>query len=167
MCENMIAWDERIPEIANLLNPPFCSLIIYTAILEYQVKAKCGMPFPLIYLILPIILHKNTRDKIGSETNMIIWLQNNPELLVGFADRSRNLVCFTNEAIEFLLFQNICVLCGGNISISKKISKFKISTYIYSDQEIEDCIQKGKRIGRWFYYVRAVESIYAAWGVKP
>ena len=104
----MIPWSKRTPEIANLLNPSFCAILLYSATFEYQKKAKNNsMPFPLLYLVLPIILHKSTRNRVNSRTNMVVWLQRNPDVLVGFADRTKNLIGFTNEAIEFLLFQGL------------------------------------------------------------
>ena len=105
----MVQWDKRTPEIANLLNPSFCAIILYAAIAEYQKKAKDGIPFPLIYLILPVVLHKSTRYRITSKTNMIVWLQRNPDVLVGFPERAKSMVPYTNEAIEFLLFQETCM----------------------------------------------------------
>lgn len=163
----MIQWINRTPEIAYLLNPPFCSLIIYSTIFEYQKKTKDGLPFPLVYLILPIILHKDTRNRISSRTNMVVWLQHNPDVLVGFSDRAKSLLNFTGEAIEFLLFQNNCIVDNGRISISKTVSKSKIDQYVATDQEIMACIQKTTHLGQWFYNMRATENIYTAWGVKP
>lgn len=101
----MIPWSKRTPEIANLLNPSFCAILLYSAIFEYQKKAKNNMPFSLLYLVMPIVLHKNTRNRVNSRENMVVWLQRNPDVLIGFADRAKSLIGFTNEAIEFLLFK--------------------------------------------------------------
>lgn len=163
----MIQWSKRTPEIANLLNPSFCAILLYSATFEYQKKAKSGMPFPLLYLVLPIILHKNTRSRVNSRTNMVVWLQRNPDVLVGFADRAKSLIGFTNEAIEFLLFQGNCEIINGGLSIIKTVSKSKIVQYAANDQEIAECIQKAEHVGRWFYNMHAVENTYTAWGVKP
>lgn len=164
----MIPWSKRTPEIANLLNPSFCAILLYSATFEYQKKAKNNsMPFPLLYLVLPIILHKSTRNRVNSRTNMVIWLQRNPDVLVGFADRTKNLIGFTNEAIEFLLFQGNCEIINGGLSIIKTVSKSKIVQYAANDQEISECIQKAENVGRWFCNMHAVENTYTAWGVKP
>jgi hypothetical protein len=75
-------WNTRIPEIAYLLNPAFCAAIIYIAIFEYQKKSTGAFPFTLSYLLLPIILHKNTRERVSSRTNMATWLQRNSDSLL-------------------------------------------------------------------------------------
>jgi len=163
----MIQWDKRSPEVANLLNPAFCAIILYATIAEYQKKAKVGIPFPILYLILPIVLHQSTRNRINSKTNMVVWLQRNPDALVGFPDRARSLVIFTNEAIEYLLSQQIVAITDGRLVIQKALSKAKMDKLAATDSEISDCIQKAAHTGRWFYNARTEENIYAAWGVRP
>lgn len=54
----MKAWNERTHEIAYLLNPAFCGRILYSSIKAYNEKTRKSFPFPLIYLILPLVLHK-------------------------------------------------------------------------------------------------------------
>lgn len=163
----MNKWEDRTSEVAYLLNPAFCSLIIYNVIIEYQKKSGNNFPFSLLYLILPLILHKNTRSRISSRTNMVVWLQKNPDVLVDFSMRARNLVVFTNEALEFLLHQKIMKIVNAKLSIVKKISKIKLDDFENLDQEISECLKKSKDIGRWFSKMISEENIYAAWGVKP
>lgn len=163
----MVQWNKRSPEIANLLNPAFCAVILYVTVAEYQKKAKSGMPFPLLYLLLPIVLHQGTRSRINSKTNMVVWLQRNPDALVGFPERARSLVAFTNEAIEYLLLQQTVHVDSGGLVIQKVLSKAKMDKLAADDLEISDCIQKAAHVGRWFYNMRAEENIYAAWGVRP
>jgi hypothetical protein len=163
----MIQWNKRPSEIANLLNPAFCAVILYATIAEYQKKSKIGMPFTLLYLILPIVLHQGTRKKINSKTNMVVWLQRNPDALVGFPDRARSLVMFTNEAIEYLLFQQNVNISDGNLEIIRTLSKSKLDGLAKTDSEIAECIKKAAHVGRWFNTMRAEESIYIAWGVRP
>lgn len=163
----MIQWNKRSPEVANLLNPAFCAVIIYTAIFEYQEKSKSGLPFPLAYLLLPIVLHQETRKKIDSKTNMVVWLQRNPDSLIGFPERTQSLVNFTNEAIEYLLSKNSINITKSTITVNVPLSKEKIKRYASIDSEIADCINKAKHVSRWFYKMYSVANSYAVWGVKP
>ena len=165
----MAQWNKRTPEISNLLNPPFCAVILYSAAAEYQKKAKSGTPFPLLYLILPIVLHKGTRSKVNYRSNMIVWLQRNPDVLIGFPERARSLITFANEALEFILHQQVASISDGKFIVDKPISKSRMDRFdiATADSEITDCIQKGIHVGRWFFNMRSDESIYAAWGVRP
>lgn len=161
----MDIWKKRVPEIAYLFNPAFCSLVIYHVILEYQRKAKREFPFTLVYLILPIVLHKSTRERINSRTNMVVWIQRYPDVLIGFPSRAKSLVPFANEAVEFLLQQNILEIEHSELSVVKTLSKAKINAI--TDQEILECYKKAEHVGRWFAQMGAEENIYAVWGVKP
>ncbi len=161
----METWNKRAPEIANLLNPAFCSSVMYQVIKEYQKKAKREFPFVLIYLIFPIILHKPTRERITSITNMVVWIQKYPDVLVGFPNRARSLVPFANESIIFMLQHNILKYKNGGLVISTKLSERKIDAI--ADQDIHECYTQAKNVGRWFAKMGAEENIYAAWGVKP
>ena len=71
----MQEWKMRTREIAYLLNPAFCGRILYTTIRAYNEKSHRAFPFPLVYLVLPLVLHKETRAIISSRTHLHIWAQ--------------------------------------------------------------------------------------------
>jgi len=88
----MKRWTERPAEVVNLLNPAFCGRLLYDTIRTYNDTANRGFPFPLIYLVLPLLLHKATRQSINSRTQFIVWKQSNEHHLIGFAERAKQLV---------------------------------------------------------------------------
>src|ERR1039457_6981771 len=59
----MRIWNDRPPEIAHLFNPAFCALLIREGVLGFVEVSPGGMPYPLVFLLLPIVLHKATRDR--------------------------------------------------------------------------------------------------------
>lgn len=159
-------WENRATEIAYLLNPAFCGRIIYYAIKTYQQETKRPMPFPLVYLILPMVLHKKTRERIKSITQMQIWIQRNPEMLIGFADRAQSMVPITNEAVEFLMQSGIVTLTNNaELEIAQLFKA--LSTTKYTNDEIKDCISKSSSVAKWFAKAGTVETIYVSWGVRP
>ncbi|MEG0835734.1 MAG: three component ABC system middle component [Christensenellaceae bacterium] len=161
----MRQWNNRSPEVAYLLNPAFCARVIYGVIFSYQKESQRKFPLVLAYLVLPIILHKYTRERISSRTYMQVWLQRNPEVLIGFARRAKSLTIITNEAIEFLLQSQIIAFDAADIEITKplRLSKQKC----IDDPEILECFAKAEPIGKWFARAGAVENIYVGWGVRP
>ena len=163
----MIAWQDRAPEVSNLLNPAFCATVLYSAAKEYEKKNPAGMPYTLIYLVLPIVLHKKTRERINSVSNMIAWLYNNSDALIGYSTRAKNLVPITNEAVEFLFAQSTINIIDNRILIATKISGKKLNEYKQSDTEIRECLNKAEHVARWFTKMNSEENIYSAWGVKP
>lgn len=162
----MKRWENRPHEVAYLLNPAFCGRLLYYAIKEYQKSINHAFPYMLVYLILPIILHKETRELINIRTKMHVWLQKNPEVLVGFPLRAKGLLKITNESVEFLIGCSIISISdNAEISIEKLIPTSKEKIYV--DDEVLDCINKSKNIGRWFARSGSIEAIYSMWGVKP
>ena len=163
----MKEWSARSSEVKYLLNPAFCGRIIYASIVEYEKACSYAMPFPLIYLILPIILHKYTRERIilGSEMDLIRWVQSNNDILISFPTRARGLVETTDEAVGFLL-------CAGLIEITedgcmKSVKGRHISNTEYTDKEIRDCLSKAKCVSSWFANFSSIDNIFSCLGVRP
>ena len=142
----MNSWNMRTHEVAFLLNPAFCGRVLYSTIKTYNDKTCRAFPFPLIYLILPLVLHKETRININSRTQLQLWIQRYPQLLIDFPQRARELVPITNESVEFLL----------------QTGKIK-----FVDDEISECLKKGEHIAKWFATAGKVETIYIELGVRP
>lgn len=162
----MKKWNERSPEVAHLLNPAFCGRLLYAAIQSYETTANRSFPFPLIYLVLPLVLHKGTREKINSQTKFLIWTQNNSELLISMAKRARNLIQITNEAIEFLLQTGrLAITQNGELEVKK--DQRPLSSTKFADNEVKECIKKSAHIGRWFARTGRIETIYISLGVRP
>jgi len=161
----MKSWFERSPEVSYLLNPAFCAQILYGAIMAYKKECKRDFPFLLSYLVLPIILHKDTRQRIKIVTHMQVWLQRNPELLIGYAKRAKSLVPITSEAIEFLLQNGIASFNGDSIIIICPLKTSKLKSI--SDEEMKECFLKSEAAGKWFARNGTVENIYQSWGVRP
>ncbi|SET61778.1 hypothetical protein SAMN05660297_02945 [Natronincola peptidivorans] len=162
----MREWNNRSKEVAYLLNPAFCGRIIYSTIKTYGDITHRAFSFPLIYLILPLVLHKSTRELINSRTQMLVWLQRYPEALIDFPKRAKELVLITNEAVELLLQSGLVQLTNnGELEIVhtiKALSKTK-----YTNDEVKDCINKSEHIAKWFAATGKAETIFISMGVKP
>ncbi len=163
----MEQWSKRSIEVASLLNPAFCASLVYLAIKEYSKKVSSGMPFSLMYLILPILLHKTTREDINSKTNMVKWLQNRPELLIGFSKRVNSLIDCTNETIEFLLSHEVAKIVDAKFQIINNLSPNLMRVNAEKNKEMKDCYLKAEHLGRWFTNMKSQENIYIAWGIRP
>lgn len=72
------SWNKRTREVAYLFNPAFCGRMLYSAIKVYGIKTKRAFPFPLVYLVLLLVLHKETRANINSRTQLHLFLTTKP-----------------------------------------------------------------------------------------
>jgi hypothetical protein len=124
-------------------------------------------PYPLVFLVLPIVLHKWTREAISPNTReqMHVWLQAHQSMRVGFAERAKQMVPYTKEALNFLFQVN--ALATNN---SAELGLVRGQQRRISEQdsgEISDCYRKAEIIGRWFARAGSTANIYTMWGVKP
>lgn len=163
----MQSWDKRPVEIANLFNPAFCALLLRESIIGYEKVQRDSLPYPLAFLILPIVLHKYTRDSLprSIRSKLHIWLRNNPEAKVQFSARSSQMVPYTKESIMFGLQMGIFVMDDvGNLKqIKRSLKNIKWD----KDSETAYCINKARFVGRWFASAGDVLTIFHMWGIQP
>lgn len=162
----MKEWNQRPEEVQYLFNPAFCGRILYAMIAEYQKKANRALPFPLVYLILPLVLPRQIRETITSRTQLMNWVQNNQALVYNFGQRANDLVEITNEALEMMMQTGFLQLTDiGEIernNTSKALSQTK-----FTDPEINECLNKAEHVARWFATAGKPETIFYCLGVRP
>jgi hypothetical protein len=161
----MLPWSER-PIEANLFNPAFCALVLRHAIDPYQKTTRQGMDYSMVFVVLPVVLHKATREMIPGiiTTRMHVWAQRHHEVRIGFADRMQNMVPITKEAILFgvqhgaLRFDEQGALILGSGSLHEYDGG--------PDSDVASCLKKATFVGRWFADAGTTATLLAAWGVK-
>ncbi len=146
-----------------LLNPAFCGELLHAAAREF---GEPGLPFPLSFLVLPVVLHKHTRERLPKAVTSSIpmWLQRNPEVKIGFDQRVANTAAITREAVAFLLAHaRLTVEDGG---VLRAVGVVKHDQDPGSD-EIKDCITKARFLGRWLRRAGTPATVYALFGIRP
>jgi hypothetical protein len=162
---NLPKWEDRPSIIGNLLNPAFCSEIIRAASKTYSTESKRPMPYALIFLILPFILHKPTRDCYpkSARTHFYAWLESNSYVKINIDERIKSLVPFTKEAIMFLVSRQLIEIDEtGGVLTSKFIEK-----RVFEEDDLKDIILKSRLLGKLLARSGSVISTYAILGIKP
>jgi hypothetical protein len=166
----MQPWTTRVVEEANLFNPAFCSALLRRTVDEFQKKRQQPLPFALTFLILPIVLHRNTRLALpgSTVTSLVSWVQENREYLVQFALRVERLDGITREALLFgAQHQTLAITAEGALAGgARRQSITEKGTGLFTD-EARDCVDRAGFLGRWFAVAGTTATIYAAWGVTP
>lgn len=162
----MKTWGERPLEVANLFNPAFCALLIREGVLGYRTESGELMPFPLVPLLLPIVLHKRTRALLPKTiaTKMHPWIQENQEVRIGFADRCAAMLPNSREAVIFGTTHNLLTFEHSRIGAPRRVLA---SLPWPENSEPEACIEESRFVGRWFTSAGPVTTIFAMWGVRP
>lgn len=163
----MLPWEKRPVEIANLLNASFCSILLKDSIAGFNQENTQGMPYALSFIILPLVLHKPTRECLPRiiTTQFHAWLERNQEVRIGFAGRARQLVPYTKEAIVFGMEAGIITIAGnGRLALGKKSL---INNSWNSETEAANCRKKALFVGRWLARGGKVSTIFILWGICP
>jgi hypothetical protein len=162
----MKPWNERPFEVRNLFNPAFCGVILFRALHGFEEENPAGMPFSLSLLVLPLCLHKDTRLVLSEHSRgyFLKAVEKNPRILVGFAERSRNLLPFTLEAFGILMERNCFITAedGRLRTVDKRVRK----TISGTDESIA-CQRVARFVGREFARIGDRGTVYTSLGVRP
>lgn len=163
----MRPWGDRPPEIAHLFNPAFCALLIREGVLGFMETRPDGMPYPIVFLLLPIVLHKATRESLPVRitTKMHPWIQQHQEARIGFSERCADIAAYTREAI---LFAAIGALLSFSQDGALQASRLRLARPAWPpDSESAICSQRARFVGRWLASAGDNATIFAMWGVRP
>ncbi len=162
----MKPWNSRSREIRNLFNPAFCGLVIARGVEGFTETTKRPMPFSLTLLILPLCLHKRTRDQIKDAHRAYFTkiLQEHPEIRVDLAQRARGLLPYTMEAFAYLMASGAIIVDNtGSIEVKKN----SISKSIVGTQDTKDCQTVARSLGRKLALINDRGTIYSTLGIRP
>jgi hypothetical protein len=163
----VVTWNKRPFEIASLFNPAFCSLLLYDVIRGYEKSNPDGIPYAIPFVIFPLVLHKPTRDVLPKRTNALLfpWIQNNPQVRIGFAKRARNFSPYLKEAIMFGIQTGVFQITEkGNLQTLNRFPK--IEGYA-KNTELDELRKNAKLLGNWFTSVKDTSTLFVLLGVRP
>jgi hypothetical protein len=162
----MKAWNQRPFEVRNLFNPAFCGLILFKALRGYEELDEAGMPFSLALLVLPLCLHKDSRQTLekGNRSYLLRVVEKNPKLLIGFATRAAELLPFALEAFGYLMERGVIqVADNGRIyTIPDLVRKSDTGT-----AESVSCQRVARFVGKEFARIDDRVTVYTTFGVRP
>lgn len=162
----MKRWDQRLFEVRNLFNPAFCGLVLFRALQGYEEANTDGMPFSLALLVLPLCLQKDSRQVIADSPRsyLLNTVEKNPQLLVGFADRARDLMPFALEAFGLLMEKGCFVVShdGRLKTVPDRVRKSVTGT-----SESITCQRVARIIGKEFARIADRVTVYTTFGIRP
>jgi hypothetical protein len=162
----MKRWDQRPFEVRNLFNPSFCGVALFRALEGFEEEEPEGMPFSLAMLVLPLCLHKASRNIIVDKPRryLLRTLEANPQMLVGFANRTNTLIPFMFEALGFLMERGCFTVSdkGQLKTVDNRVRKSVTGTV-----ESVSCQKVARIIGREFARIADRVTIYTSFGIRP
>lgn len=163
----MKAWNQRNPIVANLLNPAFCGEVLRRSANSYNKTTNTNFPFAFSFIILPILLHKATRDRMPKTTRsyLFAWVEDNEDLFYNFSLRAKQMVPFTKEAILFLIKNELVEIDGkGQLIVTPK----RIKKYSGEDlEEVNTILKKSEMLGKWLSHNSSINSVFSFFRITP
>ncbi len=156
----------RPSERDALYNPAFIALILAQAAAEHGARVNSGLPFPLAFLVAPIVLHGPTRQALPRQarSKMALWLEENPVQRAGLARRAASLVPAVRAGIRYGLRSGALALNDSTLTAAKpKIE----NNDIMLSAEVDHILARAGYVGGWFALAGSPSGIYALWRVKP
>jgi len=138
-------WQNRPFEIRNLLNPYFCTTLIWESVDGFCEEKKEGMNFSLAFLVLPFILHNDIREKLPDrkDTNLLSWVEKiNKETFIRIPTYCHNLAPYTRESIILGIQQQLLFVNGKGLLQS--------SNTLLKPEELKKYRKKAQMLGKLF-----------------
>ena len=156
-------------ENRRLLNPAFSGSLIVRACHGFVRESKMGLPYLYAYLILPLILHPETRERlpITITSRLSAWAERNSDLTPLILRRASELAVTTREALFLISTAELVALDDlGRLSpriAERRLTNFENET---SSEEVSDCLKKAHFVGRWLATAGTVPTVLTVLGVR-
>lgn len=124
------------------------------------------MPFSLSLLVLPLCLHKDSREVIVASTRSYLLkvTEKNPQMQVGFADRVTAMLPYAFEGFGLLMERGcISVADDGRLqTVPNRVRKSVTGT-----DETISCQRAARFVGKEFARIADRVTIYTTFGIRP
>lgn len=164
----MISWGTRSAEERTLLNPGFCGALLWQSAGGYAKESGILLPFDLSFLVLPIVLHRESREMLphSISTSLAVWLDENPLTRSRIAERARMLAPFTKDALMFAGTHGLIAISDLSVSANADWKKKVDGILKDSSDEVRACSRRAEFIGRWFAKAGSPGTVMALIGVR-
>ncbi|MFC8536815.1 three component ABC system middle component [Streptomyces sp. NPDC057249] len=158
----MPSWTQRPQASAAFLNPALMAAIAATAARDYE-QAASGrlMPWPMAFVVAPLVLHRPTRRALPAttRTHLTNWVADHPALVAGLAPRSSSLGPAIREGLRFGIRHRVIAIENGCLRGTVARSR--------TEGELAELIKAASLIGRWTAKSDNPSTVFALLGVRP
>lgn len=155
-------------EEVALFNPAFLARLIRATVNEYERADARQMPVPLAFLLIPLVLHKPTRDDLPTHASsqMQTWIREHPRHLAQLDARVFGMRPFTGLAVRFAVQHGVLTSFDGAIGAGTVKRRPRGHSELES-AEVNDCLRAASFLGRWFARQPDTATLLALWGLQP
>lgn len=150
---------------AAMFNPALIAVIIAAAANQYEETCEFAMPWPLSFLVTPMVLHAPTREALPrtSRTSLAKWVSDNAVLSAGFPARASYMGPTVREGVRFGLREQMFALVPGNALLCRTLPK----TTARAPGDLAPIVRGAGMLGRVFGRTGDAATVFAALRVQP
>lgn len=159
----MPSWAQRPQASAAFLNPALVAAVEAVAARDFEREASGRlMPWPMAFLVAPLVLHRPTRQALpaSTRTHLPNWVAEHPALVAGLAARSTSLAPAVREGLRFGLRHRM-------LAVEQGFLKGMITSKPRTEGELADLLKAASLIGRWAAKSENPSTVFALLGVRP
>lgn len=162
-----VKWSERPHEEAVFFNPAFCGEMIFRAVRDYSKSGKGAMPFPLTFLILPLVLHPSTRHSLPSKasTSFLAWSAMHGADVALLTKRVISLRPVTRESLLLLRQSQSITVDSNGVGLGDRPLKLTSKTLV-STVDTDQMRASAAMLGRWFAAQGGADEILQTMGIR-
>ena|SRR5665213_978873 len=156
-------------ENRRLLNPAFAGLVLIRAINGFFRETKNGFPYIYSYLILPLVLHPETRERLPQAvvTRLPSWAERNGDITALLPRRVADFAPATREAL-FLSTTTGLIRLGKAAELTSSVTDKALLNFEKNSvsEEVATCLHKANFVGRWLATSGTSTTVLTVLGVQ-
>lgn len=162
------AWETRVREEANLFNPYFLAVTIRQAASAYEAARGEGLPWPLPFLCVPLLLHEHARQQLpyNSRTDLVVWLTDHPDIRFLTPGRVRLLRPHVREALLVGVREGILTVDRPALTISQGTTRLTKTRLDRTGAVAGEILKEATKLGRWLARNGTWQYQLTLWGVS-
>ncbi|MFK4107127.1 three component ABC system middle component [Streptomyces sp. NPDC002176] len=152
------------PEARALFNPAFGAYLLASSIHAAAKKAHTPMPWPSVFLVLPLVLPADTRASLPARSTLTLsaWAATNPRQQAAFCERAAALTEYTRASLRTAIRHRAIDVNAGTLSCPRAPKPPSAAP----GAEVADCARAATLVGRWLAATEPARA-FTVLGVRP
>jgi hypothetical protein len=144
-------------------------MLLWHAALARQRDTESPLTFDEAFLILPTVLHRQTREELprSLRTSLAVWLDQYPLARGRIAAKANLLVPFTKESLTFAGLHGFIRINGGKLEADETRSSDVTAVLRNTSEEVRHCAKRAEFVSKWFAQAGNAATVFALIGVRP
>jgi hypothetical protein len=144
-------------------------MLLWQAAQGYASERSAPMAIELSFLVLPFVLHRETRESLPSNirTSLPVWLAEHPIVQARLGERAAALRTFTRESLIAGGLHGLFSLAQDGIRANSDIKRRVNAAVKSATDEVRECAKRAEFLGRWLEKAGSPVTAMTLLGVCP